>query len=165
VCVSVNKRMCVCVVSIGCVVSSGLMTSLSLLCNSSTWDFFFLILSLLHLLMCIHWIKNIRNKKDIVVLVDWGKYSYTERFLALLACTCVLQPTLLHLYQTSSLFLGPLPIVASASLRLLNSLLYREHLNRIQVSGFHSFPYSCSVHSPLSVWPTSKNITAFVLGL
>jgi hypothetical protein len=39
--------------------------------------------------------KNIRdNKKDIAFLLVWDRDSYTERFLALLPCTCVLQPTL-----------------------------------------------------------------------
>jgi hypothetical protein len=41
------------------------------------------------------------NKKDVIFLLVWGKDSYTERFLALLPCTCVLQPELIHLYQTS----------------------------------------------------------------
>jgi hypothetical protein len=36
----------------------------------------------------------------------------------LLPWTCVLQHTLVHLYQACSLLLGPLLIVASASLRL-----------------------------------------------
>jgi hypothetical protein len=49
-------------------------------------------------------------------LLVWDKDSYTERFLALLPCTCVLQPTLVHLYQTSSLLPNPLPEVTSASL-------------------------------------------------
>jgi hypothetical protein len=35
----------------------------------------------------------------------------------LLPCTCVLQPTLIHLYQTSSLLPRHLPVVASVSLR------------------------------------------------
>jgi hypothetical protein len=60
----------------------------------------------------------------------------------LLPCTCVLQPTLVHLYLTSSLLSGPLPIVASASLRLLYLLLYSKHVNDIQVLDFLSFPYS-----------------------
>jgi hypothetical protein len=77
------------------------------------------------------------NKKDIVFLLVWDKDSYTERFLALLPCTCVMQPTLVHLCQTSSLLSGPLPIVAWASLRLLYSLL-----KHIQVLGFLTFPYS-----------------------
>jgi hypothetical protein len=56
-------------------------------------------------------------------------------------------------------------IVALASLRLLYSLLYSEHINHIQVLGFLPFPYSSHARSPLSVWPMSDNITAFVLGL
>jgi hypothetical protein len=49
------------------------------------------------------WRENIRdNKKDTASLLVWDKDSYTERFLALLLCTCVLQLTLVHLYQTSS---------------------------------------------------------------
>jgi hypothetical protein len=44
-------------------------------------------------------------------LLAWDKDSYTERFLALLPCTCILQPKLIHLYQTSSLLPGHLPIV------------------------------------------------------
>jgi hypothetical protein len=75
----------------------------------------------------------------------------------------LLQPTLVHLCQTSSLFPGPLLIVASACLRLLYLLLYSEHINHIQVLGFLPFPYSSHVRSPLSVWPMSNNITVFVL--
>jgi hypothetical protein len=48
-------------------------------------------------------------------------------------CTCVLQPTLSHLCWTSSLLPGPLPIVASASLRFLYSLCNSEHISHIQV--------------------------------
>jgi hypothetical protein len=106
------------------------------------------------------------NKKGIAFLLVWDKNnSYTERFLALLQCTCVLQPTLVHLYQTSSLLTSPIPIVTSVSLRLLYSLLYSKHTNHIQVLGFFPFPYSSSAHSPLSVWPMSNNITAFILHL
>jgi hypothetical protein len=83
----------------------------------------------------------------------------------LLPCTCVLHPTLVHLYLTSSLLPGPLPIVASVSLRLLYSLLYREHISPIQVLGFLPFPYSSCARSPLSVWPMSNNIAKFGLGL
>jgi hypothetical protein len=71
-----------------------------------------------------------------VFLLAWGKDSYAERFLELLPCTCVLQPTLVHHYQTFSLLPSPLPIVASASLRLLYSLLNGEHINHTQVLGF-----------------------------
>jgi hypothetical protein len=59
------------------------------------------------------------NKKYISFLLVWDKESYAERFLVLLPCTYVLQPTVVHPYQTSALLPGPLPIVASASLRLL----------------------------------------------
>jgi hypothetical protein len=65
----------------------------------------------------------------------------------LLPCTCVLQPTLVHRYQSSSLLPGHLPIAASASLRLLYLLLYREHINHIQILGFLPFPYSSCVCS------------------
>jgi hypothetical protein len=97
-------------------------------------------------------------------LLAWDKDSYTERVLALLPCICVLQPKLIHLYQTSSLLPGHLLIVASVSLRLLYSLLYSGHIKHFQVLGFLPFPYSSCMHSPLSMWPMS-NITAFVLYL
>jgi hypothetical protein len=83
-------------------------------------------------------------------LLVWDKDSYTERFLALLQCTCILQSTLVHFYQTSSLLPCPLPIVASANLRLLYSLLNMKHINHIQILGFLLFPYSSRTHSPLS---------------
>jgi hypothetical protein len=112
------------------------------------------------------WRENIRdNKKDIVFLLVGDKDSYTERVLVLLPCTCVLKPTLVCLCQISSLLFGPLPIVASASLRLLYSLLYSEHINHIQILGFLPFPYSSCACSPLSVWLMTNNITAFILGL
>jgi hypothetical protein len=83
----------------------------------------------------------------------------------LLPCTCALQPTLAHFYQTSSPLPSSLPTVTLANLRLLYSLLNREHINHIQVSDFLSFPYFSRTCSPLSVWPMSNNITVFVLGL
>jgi hypothetical protein len=58
---------------------------------------------------------------------------------------------LVYLYLTSSLLPGHLPMVASASLRLLYSLLYSGHINHIQVLGFFPFPYSSCARSPLSV--------------
>jgi hypothetical protein len=60
---------------------------------------------------------------------------------------------LFHLYQTSSLLPGHLPIVASASLRLPYLLLYSEYIIHIQVLGFLPFPYSFHVLSPLSCDP------------
>jgi hypothetical protein len=99
------------------------------------------------------WRENIRDdKKDIAFLLDWDKDSYTERFLALLPCTCVLQPKLVHLYQTSSPLPSQLPIMASVSLRLLYSLFYSEHIKYFQVLGFLPFPYSSCTCSPLSMW-------------
>jgi hypothetical protein len=91
------------------------------------------------------------TKKDKLFLLVWDEDSYTERFLALLPCTYVLQPTSVHLCQTSSLLPGCLPIVASAILRFLYSLLNREHINHIQVLGFLAFPYFSHACSPLSV--------------
>jgi hypothetical protein len=53
------------------------------------------------------WNEYIRhNKKDIAFLLLFNKDSYTETFLALLPCTCILQPTLVHLCQ-NSLLLSP----------------------------------------------------------
>jgi hypothetical protein len=77
---------------------------------------------------------------------------------------CVITHTGLF-YQTSSLFSGNLPIVASASLRLLDLFLYSKYINNIQVLSFFPFPYFSHARSPLSVWPISNNISAFVLGL
>jgi hypothetical protein len=71
------------------------------------------------------WREDISNKKkDILFSLVWGKDSYTERFLTWLPCTSVLQPELIHLYLTSSLLPGHLPIVTSVILRLLYYLLY-----------------------------------------
>jgi hypothetical protein len=91
------------------------------------------------------------NEKDKAFLLLWDKDSYAEKFLASFPCTRVLQPTLVHLYLTSSLLPGHLPIVASVTL-LLYSLLYSGHINHFQVSGFLPFLYSSCMCSPLSVW-------------
>jgi hypothetical protein len=88
-------------------------------------------------------------------LLVWDIYSYTERFLVLLPGTCVLQHTLVHLYQTSSLLPSPLLIVGSASLRLLYSLLSSDHINHIWLLSFLPCPYSSCACSPLSFWPCS----------
>jgi hypothetical protein len=75
----------------------------------------------------------------MVYLLIWDKDIYTGWFFVLFPCICVLEPTLVHLYQTSSLLPSPLPIVASASLRLLY-FLHSKHINHIQVFGFFPFP-------------------------
>jgi hypothetical protein len=112
------------------------------------------------------WRENISsNKKDMAFLLVWDKDSYKERFLPLLPCTCVLEPKLVHLYQTSSLLPSHLSIVTSNSLRLLYSLLYSGHMQHFQVLGFLPFPYSSCTRSTRSMWPRSNNITAFVLVL
>jgi hypothetical protein len=112
------------------------------------------------------WRENTKdNKKHIAFLLLRDEDCYIERFLVLLPCTCVLQPTLVHLNQISSLLHGHLPIVGSTHFRWLYLLAYSEHISHIQVLGFLPFPYSSHAHSPLSVWQMSNNITAFVLGL
>jgi hypothetical protein len=81
--------------------------------------------------------KNVKdNKENMVFLLVWGKDSYAGRFYVLFPCICVLQPILIHLYQTSSLLPNPLSIVASPSLRLLYLFLHSEHTNHIQVFSF-----------------------------
>jgi hypothetical protein len=106
--------------------------------------------------------ENMRdNKKNIVLLLVCNKDIYTERFLVLLPCICVLQPILVHLYQTSSLLPSPFLIVASATLRFLYSLLYNEHINHIQVLSFLLIRYSSCARSPFSVWTISNNISVF----
>jgi hypothetical protein len=77
----------------------------------------------------------------------------------------VLQPKLVHLYQSPSLLFSPLPKVDLASLRLLYSFLYSKHINHNQVFSFLPLPYPSCVEPPLSVLPMSNHITAFVLGL
>jgi hypothetical protein len=58
------------------------------------------------------------NNRDSV-FASWDKDSYTEWFLALLPCTSVLQPELIHLYLIFSLLPGHLPILTSVALTLL----------------------------------------------
>jgi hypothetical protein len=106
------------------------------------------------------WRENIRdNKKDIAFLLVWGKDSYTERFLALLPCTCVLQPTLGHLYKTSS------PSHSDLCQFKITWFTPLQYINHIQVLGFLPFLYSSCACSPLGVWSMSNNITAFVLSV
>jgi hypothetical protein len=97
------------------------------------------------------WRKKIKEKRE--VLLAWDKDNYIRRVLALLLCTCVIQPKMVHLYQTSSLLPSPLEIVASDSLRLLYSLFYSKHINHIQGFGFlpFSIPPMCGL--PLVCYP------------
>jgi hypothetical protein len=75
--------------------------------------------------------------------------SFTGRFLMLFPCICVLQPKLVHLYQTFSLLPSPLTIVSYASLRLLYLFLCSKHINYVQVFGFLPFLYPFCACSPL----------------
>jgi hypothetical protein len=86
-------------------------------------------------------------KRKTVFLLVWDEDSYTGRFRVLFPCIYVLQPKLVHLYQTPSLFPSHLPIVASVSLRLLYLLLH----NYIQGFGFIPFSYPFHAQSSLSV--------------
>jgi hypothetical protein len=103
-------------------------------------------------LLQICWREDIsNNKKDIVFLLVRDKDSYTEGFLALLPCTCVLQPKMIHLYQTSShsdLCQFKVTILA---------LLQWAH-QTLSSFGFPTFPYFFCMCSPLSMWPMSNNI-------
>jgi hypothetical protein len=100
----------------------------------------------------------------VAFLLVWDEDSYTGSFLVLFPCTCILQPKLVHLCKTSSLFPSPLPMVTPASLRFLHSFLYSEHINLSQV--FFSFPCPVPPVGGLTlVWPVSHDIAAFVLGL
>jgi hypothetical protein len=81
----------------------------------------------------------------------------------LLPCICILQPILVHLYQTSSPLPGPFLIVASISLRLFYSLLYSGHINHIQVLGFLPFLRASVLqcrHSP--TWTTLPGLFCFL---
>jgi hypothetical protein len=83
----------------------------------------------------------------------------------LLPYTSVLQPELIHPYQTSSLLPGHLPIVTSVVFKVtILATLQWAHQTHSSF-GFPTFPYSSCMYSPLSMWPMSNNITAFVLGL
>jgi hypothetical protein len=104
---------------------------------------------------------NFVEEEKLAFLLVWDKESYRERCLVLFSCACVFQPTLVHLCQTSSQLPSPLPIVASASLRLIYLPLYSESINHIQVFGFFPFPYSSCAHSPLCAWPMSKILLHF----
>jgi hypothetical protein len=96
--------------------------------------------------------KNIKDKKrSMPFLLVWDKDSYTGSLLVLFPCICVLQPQLIHFFQSSSLLPSPLPIVAPASLRFLHSFLYSKHINHIQVFGFLPLSDPSFAQFPLNV--------------
>jgi hypothetical protein len=97
-------------------------------------------------------------------LLAWDKDSYTERFPALLLCTCVttwIGSTLPYLFTTSwsSSHSG----LCQFKIALLAPLQWAHQT--LSSFRFPIFPYSSCMCSPLSVWPTSNNIIEFVLGL
>jgi hypothetical protein len=109
--------------------------------------------NLLCLLLQFFWRGNIKaNKKDTAFLLAWAKDSYTERLLALLPCTCVLQPELVHLYMTSSLPPSHLPVVACRFKITIFTLLQWAH-QTLSSFGFLLFPYSSFMCLPLNMWP------------
>jgi hypothetical protein len=76
-------------------------------------------------------------------------YYYYNGNLHVLPYTCVWQPTLAHLYQTSSLFPGPLPIVAQATTRLVPCSATVTTSNTFKV--YFSFPFPSPIHVQSSV--------------
>jgi hypothetical protein len=104
------------------------------------------------------WREGISDKKDIVFLLVWDKDSYTQRVLALLPCTSVLQLELIHLSKTSSLLPGHLCIVTSVSLRLLYSLLNSGQIEHFKTLGSLPFPIP-----PVCVLPLACNLCPIVL--
>jgi hypothetical protein len=82
------------------------------------------------------------HEPDIISLDNWSGNARESLHVGerleetqLFPCICVLQSKLVHLYQTSSLLPCPLPIVASASLQLVYSFLYSEHIIAILISN------------------------------
>jgi hypothetical protein len=98
------------------------------------------------------------NKKDKAIFASWDKDSYTEKFLALLPCTSVLQPELIHLNPTSSLLPSHLPKLTFIILRLLYLLLCSADIKHVQVLGFLPIPipHICAV--PLECDPCPKTL-------
>jgi hypothetical protein len=86
-------------------------------------------------------------------LLVWDKDSYTERFLVLLPCTCVLQPELLiytRLFTTSR---SPSHSGLCQFKITLFAPLQWAH-KTLSSFGFPTFPYSSCMNSPLSVCVT-----------
>jgi hypothetical protein len=92
--------------------------------------------------------KTSNNKEDIEVLLVWDKDSYSERFLALLPCTCVLQPKLIHLCLTSSLLPSHLPILTSVSFKITILVHLQWTCQTLSSFEFPTFPIPpvCVLH-------------------
>jgi hypothetical protein len=98
------------------------------------------------------------------IFASWDD-SYTERFLALLPCTSVLQPKLIHLYLTFSLLPGHLPILTSRCFKFSVLAALQWGHQTLPSFGFPTYPHTSCMCSPLSVQPKSNNIAAFALDL
>jgi hypothetical protein len=95
--------------------------------------------------------ENIKdNRRNMVFLLVWDEDSCTGKFLVLFPCIYVLQPQLVHFYQSSLLLSSPLPMVAWTSLSCLYSFLYSKNINRTQAFGFLPLPYAFCAQPPLS---------------
>jgi hypothetical protein len=103
-------------------------------------------------------------REDISVFASWDKDSYTERFLALLPWTNVLQPKLIHLYLTFSPVLDPLPILTPVTLGFCIAPLQWGH-QTLSCFGFPTYPHTSHMCSPLITWLKSDNIGVFALDL
>jgi hypothetical protein len=109
------------------------------------------------------WREDKRNKKDIAFLLVWDKDSYIEGVLALLPCMCITiqidfsVPNLFTIWSPSHIDLCHFKVTILAPLQWGHQTLLSF--------GFPIFPYSSCMCSPLSMWPMSNNITAFVLDL
>jgi hypothetical protein len=102
-----------------------------------------------------HWREDISNNKK--VSSSWDKDSYIERFLALLPCKSVLQPKLIHLYMTSSLLPGHLPILTSVTLWLTVLAPLQWDIIHFQVLDFLpiSIPPICALPLVCDPSPTT----------
>jgi hypothetical protein len=132
-----------------------------------TFHFFSLfIYSYLHTFLQFCWREDIsNNKEDKAFLLLWGKDSYTERFLALLPCTRVnytqMDSSLPDLFTSSQ---SPSHIdLCHFKVTVLSPPQWVHQT--LSSFGFPICHHTSHVCSPLSMWPKSNNITAFVLVL
>jgi hypothetical protein len=111
------------------------------------------------------WREDISNNKKDSIFASWDKDSYTERFLALLPCTSVLQFKLIISTRPLHYFPVTFPYWPLFVLRLtiLDPLQWAHET--LSSFGFPTFPYSSCMCPSLSMWPMINNITEFVLDL
>jgi hypothetical protein len=110
-------------------------------------------------------LKSRHKQERQSVFASWDKDSYTERFLALVPCTSVLQPELIHLYLTFFTTSQSLSHIDLCRFKVTVLAPLQWGHQTLSSFGFPTFPYSSCMCSPLSIWLMSNNITAFVLDL